>query len=588
MTFIFLLSFCNGFQLQLFASNQTIEPDTNITLDYVSHDPILITNDGNFTDYGFAGSGTEIDPYTIENYEIITEEYYAIKISDVTVYFVIQHCHLEADSIGIDVENVVQGTVTIFNNTCVYNFQYGIRIEEAEGTIVTNNTVDDSHRGIYAYHSEYSLLENNSIMNCNYGLDIVFTDPITIKNNLLYNCGIYISDYESSFPFYTLENNYVNGKIVGYFVNIHEVAFEDPIYGQLIFISCSDILIKNQELNNANFGLTVRYSEDISIINSTFRSNTNGISLYLTNYANLINNTFEDGGLYIQNSDYALIQNNYFYNNYYATNILYCNAPIIENNLLLDNTRDIFLQYTDNALIQNNTCKKDIYIVNSYGVYLHGSVNATIKLNTIEDAIKYGLFFTSSSENNSVFLNSYINNNPSGFSQASDDGINNIWYSPSLNAGNYWDDLLGSENYSIDGSAASIDLYPIIEIDSPPVIINHPDDIEYEENTTENTISWEVYDLDPSTYIIYLDGTEVERNSWVFINEITINIDLLPAGTYNFTIVVSDDNENTIIDTVFVTVIPVVSEFRTSETLLFLSVLTLLIFPIAIMRRRKK
>jgi parallel beta-helix repeat protein len=587
ISFAFLLSICNGFQLQLFASNQTIKPDSNKISAYVSHDPILISNNGNFTDYGFAGSGTEISPYIIENYEIITEEYTAIEIIDVTAYFVIQHCHLEADSIGINIENAAQGTATVFNNTCMFNFQYGISVEYSEGSAVINNTVDGSHRGIHAYHAELSTIENNTVMNCDYGLYIVFTDPITIKNNFLYNCGIYITDSESSYPFYTLENNYVNDKPVGYFVNIDEITFEDPIYGQLIFISCSDITIKNQVLNNANFGLLVKYSDNIHIINNTVKSNTNGISLYLTHHTELINNTIEDGGIFVQNSDYVTIRNNYFFENYYASNILYCLSPIIESNLFVDNTRAIFFQYTDNAIIQNNTCKNNGYITNSYGIYLHSSSSAVIKLNIIEYFINYGLSFVSSSENNIVFLNRFINNNPSGASQASDDGTNNSWYSPLMLVGNYWDDLLGSDNYTIDGTAGSIDLFPIIEIDLPPVI-NHPDDVEYEEGTDENTISWEVYDLDPSIYIIYLNDLEVERSSWVFLNEITINIDSLPAGTHNYTIVVNDSNGNMVTDAVFVTVIPSVGEFRASGTLLFLLAITTLIIPIVIMRKRKK
>ena len=36
------------------------------------HDHILISNNGNFTDYGFPGSGTAQDPYRIENYNITT------------------------------------------------------------------------------------------------------------------------------------------------------------------------------------------------------------------------------------------------------------------------------------------------------------------------------------------------------------------------------------------------------------------------------------------------------------------------------------------------------------------------------------
>ncbi|MCG3222312.1 MAG: hypothetical protein H7641_13110, partial [Candidatus Heimdallarchaeota archaeon] len=37
------------------------------------HEPIFISNDGNFTDYGFPGSGSKANPYRIENLNITTD-----------------------------------------------------------------------------------------------------------------------------------------------------------------------------------------------------------------------------------------------------------------------------------------------------------------------------------------------------------------------------------------------------------------------------------------------------------------------------------------------------------------------------------
>ncbi|MHA1592658.1 MAG: hypothetical protein ACTSUP_09320, partial [Candidatus Heimdallarchaeaceae archaeon] len=36
------------------------------------HGPIEIITDDNFTDYGFPGSGTDVDPYIIQEYNITT------------------------------------------------------------------------------------------------------------------------------------------------------------------------------------------------------------------------------------------------------------------------------------------------------------------------------------------------------------------------------------------------------------------------------------------------------------------------------------------------------------------------------------
>ncbi|MCG3217292.1 MAG: hypothetical protein KAS63_11225, partial [Candidatus Heimdallarchaeota archaeon] len=50
-------------------------------LSYIPHDPILIDSDDDFITYGFPGNGTEINPYIIENYNIITTTENGISIS---------------------------------------------------------------------------------------------------------------------------------------------------------------------------------------------------------------------------------------------------------------------------------------------------------------------------------------------------------------------------------------------------------------------------------------------------------------------------------------------------------------------------
>ena len=59
-----------------------------ISLELTPHDPISITSDGNFTNYGFLGTGTVEDPYVIEGLEIITMSSTGIFITDTTKYFV--------------------------------------------------------------------------------------------------------------------------------------------------------------------------------------------------------------------------------------------------------------------------------------------------------------------------------------------------------------------------------------------------------------------------------------------------------------------------------------------------------------------
>ena len=82
-----------------------------------------------------------------------------------------------------------------------------------------------------------------------------------------------------------------------------------------------------------------------------------------------------------------------------------------------------------------------------------------------------------------------------------------------------------------------------------------PDDVSYFEGSTGNTINWTATDNFPGVYTIYQDGTEVDSGIWSNSFNITMIIDELPRGVYNFTIVLYDTLNNAISDTVDVTVI---------------------------------
>jgi len=85
-------------------------------------------------------------------------------------------------------------------------------------------------------------------------------------------------------------------------------------------------------------------------------------------------------------------------------------------------------------------------------------------------------------------------------------------------------------------------------------VITTPDDIGYEQGATGNTISWTSTDTNPGTYVIYKDSVEIEFDHWASGVPITISVDGLSLGEYNYTILVYDEFSNSVQDTVIVTV----------------------------------
>jgi hypothetical protein len=91
-------------------------------------------------------------------------------------------------------------------------------------------------------------------------------------------------------------------------------------------------------------------------------------------------------------------------------------------------------------------------------------------------------------------------------------------------------------------------------LDITPPVVDSPADITYEEGTTGHIISWIATDNNPGNYIIYREGVEVDSGSWTSDVAITINVDGLTVGSYNYTIKVTDEFSNTATDTVLVNV----------------------------------
>ncbi|KKM91826.1 hypothetical protein LCGC14_1224600 [marine sediment metagenome] len=117
---------------------------------------------------------------------------------------------------------------------------------------------------------------------------------------------------------------------------------------------------------------------------------------------------------------------------------------------------------------------------------------------------------------------------------------------------------VGSYNYTIivyDESGNSVQDTVFVTVqDTTNPILSGPTDITYEENTTSHMIIWTAADTNPDVYIVYKDGIAIETGPWFSGDEIRIVIDNLSVGSYNYTIIVYDESDNSVQDTVIATV----------------------------------
>lgn len=88
---------------------------------------------------------------------------------------------------------------------------------------------------------------------------------------------------------------------------------------------------------------------------------------------------------------------------------------------------------------------------------------------------------------------------------------------------------------------------------SPPQIDSPPDQTVYV-GTTGNELEWNPKDLDPRNYTLYKNNVVIENSTWDG-SSISVDLDTLTAGVYNFTLFVIDRLGQTDTDTVIVTAI---------------------------------
>jgi parallel beta-helix repeat protein len=164
------------------------------------------------------------------------------------------------------------------------------------------------------------------------------------------------------------------------------------------------------------------------------------------------------GGIVILNALYTSVTNNTCISNEWDN--IYVgdsNYTSLINNYCLNSINGINLDYSYYCSLTNNNCSN-----NDNGIFLGDSDSNLLRLNFLAYNV-YGVFLNTDSDNNIIHHNSFILNT---LLQANDNGTNNQWFDSSTNEGNYWSDWI-SGSYSIAGSAGSVDLYPL---SVPPVV----------------------------------------------------------------------------------------------------------------------
>ncbi|MFW9907602.1 MAG: hypothetical protein ACFFEF_03430 [Candidatus Thorarchaeota archaeon] len=116
---------------------------------------------------------------------------------------------------------------------------------------------------------------------------------------------------------------------------------------------------------------------------------------------------------------------------------------------------------------------------------------------------------------------------------------------------------VGDYDYRIEytdaGGNSTYDEVTVTVLDTIAPSIDTPEDVSFQEGTLGNMISWSPSDLRPGHYQVFADGIIIATDEWDG-GAITVNLDSLTMGSYNYTVIVYDLSGNFAVDTVIVNV----------------------------------
>jgi parallel beta-helix repeat protein len=402
------------------------------SVQYISHDPIYITNNNDFLANNFTGRGTEVDPYLFSDFEIVANYAHLIFIRDTTAFFNISNNLLNGVSgslYGIYLLNVTNGYI---ESNEIFSCSYGVRTTDSYHVDITDNTVYNStYNGIYLVGSSSILVESNYAYLNVHGISLTNSWSNSINGNwvednngqgiALYNSSyleireneIWHNDQRGIFDSLSTNNSFVENFVIFnnvggfYFSHCKEHTLSGNIVTNnsatgIVLVSTNQSTVNNNEVKgNIGDGMFLSNSHGNELaFNGIFRNAGNGITIINSNSNYIHHNDILDsfGSIIDAPIRYSrLSEENY---------VPYADiSPIVYSIKGTTSGHGIFLDPSSGNIFEFN----NIFGNSGSGAYLFEANSNEFNENDIRENSENGVFLENS--NNNTLDRNIINNN---------------------------------------------------------------------------------------------------------------------------------------------------------------------------------
>ncbi len=471
---------------------------------------------------------------------------------------------------------------TVKNCRVTNSTQIGLAFQDiCPDNVIKANTIDQASFGVtFSGLTSNSSLLDNSMTNIIYNGIAIDGQDIQVKNNTFQAVGTGMYALGSNF---TIINNTCQFSKTGFRLEsmigstLRNNSIRDNSESGVIVVTSREIILEGNRIeNNTGYGLEIT-GFDMEIRQNVVRLNgKHGIRLVTSASISpsiIVNNTASSNdwaGIYLQGNNTTIENNTVLSNGQHGIELSSAWFCTITNNNCTHNTQaGIFLNGSV-SLVNRNTIGWN----EQEGIVLQYAYLNNITGNNISSNLFHGIKLIGASYNRIYYNRIGGNYQPQVlFDPAHPSGIN-LWFHGTQ--GNYWGDYearypdalpmpgyywsipyqVGEGLYTPPGFAP-MDYYPLVDtIVDHLVVLSSPADVVYKHELDGNEITWFVVDNvgGIKNYVIYRNGSSVAQSAWLSGTEITIDVDGLAVGIYNYTIAISDEFSRTVFDTVIVTV----------------------------------
>jgi parallel beta-helix repeat protein len=275
----------------------------------------------------------------------------------------------------------------------------GIDLSTSSNTTIVGNNISNCWHCIWISNSSALKIKGNNLSSgVGIGMHISGSRNINVSANNLTNDGIFLGGTKlQHFNSHAIYDNKVNNKSLYYYKNCSDIIIDGVSVGQLILANCSNMQLRNLEINNTDNGIEIAFSSNISMKNSNISSN-------------------DRSGIYSYGSSNNTLLGNNITLNYYG----------IKTRLLL------FTQISGNNLIDND-----------FGMWINSSSNNNITSNILLNNLR-GLKIEDSYDNY-IYHNNFVDNTIPAYD---DTDMGNQWDNGYPSGGNFWSDYSGLDEFS--------------------------------------------------------------------------------------------------------------------------------------------